>query len=406
MASQRPKGEETPATDVAVTVRDPIHGSIVLPDWAVPLVDAPVFQRLRRIHQLGTAHLVYPGAHHRRFEHSLGASHLAGKFAAALGMDELETKTVRAAALLHDVGHGPFSHAFEELLKEEGRRHEEISVDLIRWGPLADPLRQGGLDPVAVSEAVAGRGPMAPIVSGSLDADRMDYLLRDAHYTGVPTSVDAERITEVLRRDPDHGIVLDESGLTAAEALLTTRYLMYPAVYLHHTVRCTEAILQGAVRAHLGEGVRLADLERETDDGLLQRLRAAGGVPAELVARLDDRRLYKRAYECRSTDAAAVTLQALGKDARKRVATAAAIAERAGVPNHHVLVDVPHAPKFREFGLQVRMSDGRLRPLPEASRLVGFLQEARHDHWRAWVFAPKAERDKVAAACIEVLGPA
>jgi len=389
---------------VPVTVRDPIHGSIVLDDWALPLVDSPVVQRLRRIHQLGTAHLVYPGAHHRRFEHSLGAHHLAGRFATALGLTDLESRTVRAACLLHDVGHGPFSHAFEELVKEEGRRHEQASMDLVGWGPLADLLRQAGLDPLAVAEAIGGKGRHAPIVSGSLDADRLDYLLRDAHYTGVRSAVDPDRLIEVLRQGQDHSVVLDESGLIVAEAILTTRFLMYPAVYLHHTVRSSEAMLQAAVRDHLeATGLRLLDLERETDDELLHRLRAGGGKASALVARLDDRRLFKRAYEGRPDQPNTEALLRLSDQPKVRRRLAAEIAESAGVAPETVLLDVPHPPKFRELRLQVQSRDGGLRPLPEASRLVKVLQDARMDHWRAWVFAAKADREKVAVAAARVL---
>lgn len=381
---------------MAVTVRDPIHGSIALDDWAVPLVDAPVVQRLRRIHQLGTAHLVYPGAHHRRFEHSLGAHHVAGQLAASMRLESADARTVRAAALLHDVGHGPFSHAFEELLKENGRRHEEMSVDLVRWGPLADLLRQAGIDPVAVADCIAGTGRLAPVVSGTLDADRMDYLLRDAHYTGVRSSVDVERLVGTVEW-LDGRVVLQESGLLAAEGLLTTRFLMYPAVYLHRTVRASESMLLAAVRAAIAEGKeRLVDLERETDDGLLHRLRAAGGAAAELVQRLDERRLYKRAHEGGAGDANA-TVRKLQSDARACRRAESEIAAAARVPAHHVLVDVPQPPKFREAGLQVHGAAG-LRPLTEASRLVKVLQEARMDHWRFWVFSPKNEREQVAAA--------
>ncbi|HUR61768.1 MAG TPA: HD domain-containing protein [Candidatus Thermoplasmatota archaeon] len=395
------------APPLPITVRDPIHGSIRIDDWALPLVDSAVVQRLRRIHQLGTAHLVYPGAHHRRFEHSLGAHHLAGRFAKALGLGEWEANTVRAAALLHDVGHGPFSHAFEELVKEEGRRHEQASMDLVGWGPLADPLRQAGLDPLAVAECIGGKGPLAPIVSGSLDADRLDYLLRDAHYTGVRTAVDADRLIEVLRAgdSPDGpAVVLDESGLIAAEAILTTRFLMYPAVYLHHTVRSSESMLQAAVRGHIeATGVRLHELERETDDGLLQRLRAGGGGPAALVARLEDRRLFKRAYEGRPDQPNTAALLRLSDRPRERRRLAAEIAQDAGVDEGLVLLDVPHPPKFREMRLQVRQRDGDLVPLPVASRLVKVLEEARMDHWRAWVFTPKADRERVGASAARTL---
>jgi HD superfamily phosphohydrolase len=357
------------------------------------------------VQQLGTAHLVYPGAHHKRFEHSLGAHHLAGRMALGLGLDDAATRTVRAAALLHDVGHGPFSHAFEELVKEEGRRHEDTSQDLIRWGPLGDLLRQGGLDPVAVADAVGGKGPLAPVVSGSLDADRMDYLLRDAHYTGVRSSVDVDRLVQVVARDPEHGIVLDESGTIAAEALLTMRFLMYPAVYLHHTVRASESILLAAIRAHIADGhADLKGLERETDDGLMERLRRGGGVAAELAVRLDERRLYKRAREGRPDEAGLPLVKDIQEHPGRRRSLEADNADAAGVPHHHVLVDVPKPPKFREAGLRVRFKDGSHKPLAEASRLVRVMQDARMDHWRWWVFAPKQDREAVGRAAEKELG--
>ncbi|MEK6976280.1 MAG: HD domain-containing protein [Candidatus Thermoplasmatota archaeon] len=389
---------------MAVALRDPIHGSIPVADWAMPIIDSAVMQRLRRIQQLGTAHLVYPGANHKRFEHSLGASHLGGRLATALGMSDDDVRTVKAAALLHDVGHGPFSHAFEALVKEQGRRHEETSQDLIRWGPLADLLRQGGLDPVVVADCVAGKGALAPLVSGSLDADRMDYLLRDAHYTGVRTTVDIDRLAEVVERDARHGLVLQDSGILAAEGLLTTRFLMYPAVYLHHTVRAGESLLLAAIRCHLADGhATLADLERETDDGLLWRIRGAGGAGAELIRRLDDRKLPKRAYEGRATDDGLPVVRDMRERPAARRRIEGEIADAAGLAHHLVHIDVPRPPKFREAGLNVRLRDGSTRPLPEVSHLVQVLHEARMDHWRWWVFAPKADRDRVAAAVGKVL---
>lgn len=387
-----------------VAIRDPIHGSIPLDDWAIPLVDSAVMQRLRRVQQLGTAHLVYPGAHHKRFEHSLGAHHLAGRLAAGVGLDHTETKTVRAAALLHDVGHGPFSHAFEELVRETGHRHEETSQDLIRWGPLGDLLRQGGIDPGPVADAVAGRSPLSAIVAGTLDADRMDYLLRDAHYTGVRSSVDVDRLTQVVERDAKHGVVLQESGLLAAESLLTMRFLMYPAVYLHHSVRASESMLLAAIRAFVADGhSTLKELERETDDGLLWRIRQAGGIAADLVKRLDDRRLHKRAHEGGPADAGLPVVKDMQQHPASRRRMEGEIADDAGVPHHHVVVDVPRPPSFREAGMHVRMKDGTTKPLSEASRLVRVMAEARMDHWRWWVFAPKGDREKVAAATAKVI---
>lgn len=388
---------------MATTLRDPIHGGIRLDDWVVPIVDHPEFQRLRRIHQLGTAQLVYPGAHHTRFEHSLGAYHLAGRFAESLALSDEEALTVRAGALLHDIGHGPFSHAFEELLHGTGRRHEDTTVDLVRWGPLGDLLRQGGIDPVAVSELVMGRGPLAKVVSGALDADRMDYLLRDAHYTGVKTSVDPDRLLRVLQRDAEHGTLLRESGILSAESLLTMRFLMYPAVYLHHTVRASERMLQAAILAGVEEGgLRLRELERDTDDQLLWRLRQVGGRAAELVAALDRRRLHKRAWELHPTEREDAEL--LSHDAKARDALAAEIAEAADVDPRDVLFDAPRQPRFKELDLKVVRRSGDVVPLREASQLVHALDAARFDHWRFWVFTPKAHVESVRKASARILG--
>lgn len=388
------------------SIRDPVHGSIGLDDWVLPLIDHPAFQRLRRVQQLGTAHLVYPGAHHKRFEHSLGAYYLAGLMAQGLELPEEDALTLRAAALLHDVGHGPFSHAFEELQKEQGRRHEETTVDLVRWGPLADLLRRGGVDPVAVSDAVLGKGRLAAIVSGALDADRMDYLMRDAHYTGVRASIDADRLRRTARLDEEHGVVIRESGVLAAEGLLTTRFLLYPAVYFHHAVRASETMLLQAIRLHIQDGhSTLAELDRETDDGLLWRIRQGGGPAGDLVQRLDERRLHKRAYEGGPDRFGEAAVQALAEDPRHRLQVAAEIAAAADVPESDVIVDVPHPPKFRETRLMVRRRDGTTVPVTEASSLIRILHEARLDHWRFWVFTPKRHRGDVARAAERVLAP-
>lgn len=387
---------------MAVSARDPIHGSIPLDDWVIPIIDNPAFQRLRRVQQLGTAHLVYPGAHHRRFEHSLGAHHLAGRLARSLELDDDDALTLRAGALLHDIGHGPFSHAFEEVQHAKGHRHEDTTVDLVRWGPMADLLRKGGLDPVAVAQTVVGEGPLSGIVSGALDADRMDYLMRDAHYTGVRVGVDPDRLIRVVHRDPDHGVVVRESGILSAEALLTTRFMMYPAVYLHHTVRASESMLIAAIRSHVDDGADLAVLERETDDGLMHRLRSGGSVAAELAGRLDDRRLYKRAFEGRADMFDHPLLQEVRTDAGRRDALEQEIADAAGVPRHHVLLDVPKPPRFRETKLKVRRRDGTIVPITEASQLVRILDSARLDHWRFWVFAPKQDLESVGAAAARI----
>ncbi|MFA5614155.1 MAG: HD domain-containing protein, partial [Methanoculleus sp.] len=214
-------------------IKDPVHGYVEADELTLRLLDSGEVQRLRHITQLGFANLVYPGANHTRFEHSLGTMHLAGIMCGNLGLDAGETRLVTTAALLHDIGHGPFSHVTEPVMKEfAGRYHHQIE-GIVGEGSIAGVLEDEGLDPAEVCAIISGDHRLAGIIHGSLDVDRMDYLMRDAHYTGVPYgTVDAHRLIRcsILAGS---GIALNEGGINAAESLLIARTLMRPAVYFH-----------------------------------------------------------------------------------------------------------------------------------------------------------------------------
>jgi len=176
-------------------IKDPVHGYVEVDDPLLPLLDSPVMQRLRAVRQLGFSYLVYPGANHTRFEHSLGTMHLAGLMARQLRLPADEALLVKTAGLLHDIGHGPFSHAIEPFMEEyTGRGHHQIREVLVGTGTW-DLISEAGIDPGAVCALIEGDHPLGGIIHGDLDVDRMDYLLRDAHYTGVPYgTVDAHRL--------------------------------------------------------------------------------------------------------------------------------------------------------------------------------------------------------------------
>ena len=182
---------------------------------------------------LGFSYLVYPGANHTRFEHSVGTMHLAGVACRQFGLSAEDRRLLLVAALLHDVGHGPFSHASEPLMEARlCRTHDDIAgiVDA-QYGTLLEPL---GITPSDLCAVVKGSHRLSGIIHGDLDVDRMDYLLRDAYYTGAPYgTVDAHRLIRNLHLTPD-GIALDENGINAAESLLIARTLMRPTVYYHH----------------------------------------------------------------------------------------------------------------------------------------------------------------------------
>src|SRR5215467_9547900 len=172
---------------------DPIHDFITVYAHEIKIVDSPIFQRLRRIRHLAGAHLVYPGAQHSRFEHSLGTMHIAGQIGNILQergfLDFTDSENIRLAALLHDIGHGPFSHLFEEVLQKKKKiSHEEIGKSLILTSEIGDLLDSSGYDKRFLSRLAFGNSRyqyMNEIISGGLSADMMDYLLRDGYFTGT-----------------------------------------------------------------------------------------------------------------------------------------------------------------------------------------------------------------------------
>lgn len=227
-------------------LNDPIYGFITIPNSLVyDLIEHPYFQRLRRISQMGVSYLVYPGAHHTRFHHALGCMHLMQKAVQVLrfknvSISEEEENALYVAILLHDIGHGPFSHAMEESIVE-GVHHEEISILFM------NRLNQefGGQLSLAI-EIFQGRYHrkfMLQLISGQLDMDRMDYLKRDSFYSGVAEgNINSERLIQMLNVVNDE-LVVEEKGIYSVEMFLIARRLMYWQAYLHKTSVCAELIL-------------------------------------------------------------------------------------------------------------------------------------------------------------------
>lgn len=337
--------------------RDPVHDFVVVSSDERRVVDSSPVQRLREIHQLAMSYLVYPGATHRRFEHSLGVMELAAQVFDALvdhrhltdavrdalpGLDSQQTvdyyrQVVRLAGLLHDVGHLPFSHAAEEELLPEGRTHEHLTVDLILdeelAGLLADtvppvdaelvakvavgPKRWTG-EPFAVWEALLSD----TVTHDVFGADRMDYLLRDSLHAGVAYGrYDLHRLVQSLRilfppdgQEEDEGpsspvIGINEGGLHSAEALLLARYFMFNQVYFHR-VRCMyDEHLLDFLRAWLPRGEYPGSVDDHldlTDSEVLAAMREQRSDPAsdghDAARRVVERDHFRRLYEPTTQD--------------------------------------------------------------------------------------------------------
>src|SRR6056297_803481 len=319
------------------TIKDSVHDHIEVAGVAAALLDTPPVQRLRSVKQLGTVHLVYPSANHTRFEHSLGVYHLADRALAHLPARQRRAKRVRAAAILHDVGHAPFSHNVEELLaRRTGTYHDEVH-DRLDSGAVGEVLREYDVDPTEVADLVAGEGRYGQLVSGELDVDRMDYLVRDADHAGVPYgTIDHSRLVrELTFRDGQ--LVLAEGNVQTAESLLIARALMNPTVYSHHVARISKAMLRRATEDLLAETDTTArELRRMDDHDLVAALRRHE-VAGDIATRLSERDLYKRAVWAELGD---VDEAVVGADHETVREFEREVAADANVPESSVVVDV------------------------------------------------------------------
>ena len=360
-------------------VRDPLWNNIRVDRDVVPVLDTAAVQRLRYIRQLGYAFLVYPGATHTRFEHALGTYHLARRAVAALEergeADRLtinERAQVRLAALLHDVGHYPFSHALEEAGLPH---HEQLAARSLQAPELAQRLRSiAGPDAVeAILDLIEGRShtPLGGLISGSLDLDKIEYLTRDAWMCGVPYgAVDVDRLIASLtlvddRASGRRAIGVLEKGLSALESLLFAKYQMFRNVYWHHAVRAATCMFKRLVLVAVGSGRISAEaIARATDDALLTDL--ARDDVTGLVADLRNRRLYKRALDLPEAGLAPAAWLSDDPELLGRVEDAVA-AEAGGRPGD-VLLDFPVKPRMLSVALPLRSREGDVVQLTDEGR--------------------------------------
>ena len=365
-------------------IRDPLWNNIRLDPLALTLVDTPALQRLRYVRQLGYAFLVYPGATHTRFEHALGAHHVARRTIALLAergelshVDRIEQDLTAAAMLLHDVGHYPFSHALEEI---GALNHESAAAPRITGGAVADALTAafGQSAPTRVLALMHGTdtGPLQGLVSGSIDLDKIDYLKRDAMMCGVPYGeIDVDRLLDSVVIVPDPatgraGVGIMEKGLSALESLLFAKYQMYRNIYWHHAVRSATAMYKRLIDDALKTGalpeVGLADW---TDEGLLHALLPAS--PPLLMA-LRERRLYKRLGQWSAAELGDEAGEWIASDRALAVQVEDRLAAELGLNAGEVLLDYPVKTQMLGVDLPVLRRSGAVEHLT-SSGLVGAL---------------------------------
>jgi HD superfamily phosphohydrolase len=370
-------------------IRDPLWNNIRVEPLALRLIDTAAFQRLRYVRQLGLAFLVYPGASHSRFEHALGTYLLARRALSLLEergdlreLGDSPCTDVRIAALLHDIGHYPFSHALEEI---GALNHEEVARPLICDGEIGEILREtlGKDAPARIVELIRGKSgnPLQGLISGSLDLDKIEYLRRDALMCGVPYGeIDADRLMNSLvllsalgprlsaestePRAESRTIGIQEKGLSAVESLLFAKYQMYRNVYWHHAVRSATAMYKRLVSDALDAGSLTAgQLASFTDEGLLLGLESKGSNP--LLKALRERRLYKRALEIPAADLPANVGEWIADDWRRTMKVENKLAPTLGLAPGELLLDYPAKTEMLGLDLPVLRRDGRVEHLTQ-----------------------------------------
>ncbi len=358
-------------------IRDPLWKHIYLSVRFRRLVETPSFQKLAHIKQLGPAHLVYPGATHTRFAHSLGVFQIARRLVTELvRRDESRffslpgVNAFLCAALLHDIGHYPYAHSLKDLDVEY---HEKLTATKILESELYEIIRTNfDIDPVDVA-AIVDHGIeikdrveiefFRNCLSGVLDPDKLDYLNRDALFCGIPYGTqDVDFILSDVRPHPSKGIAVTERGLMSVESILFSKYLMYKTVYWHKTVRIATAMIKKAIRLGLLEGkIDKNDLYSLDDYGLFSIAGSIRFAPFELVGNVLKRNLHKQVYKVRfdETNGRHIGLENLDSRLACEDEIGKMLAKKAGITyaREHVIIDVPERISF-EMDVPVMSGEG------------------------------------------------
>jgi HD superfamily phosphohydrolase len=398
-------------------VRIPPEIDVPLTPRVRQLVDSADFRRLSRISQLGLVGLVYPAANHTRFEHSLGVyrmallylDRLAGdeRFAAAVTPQAAERFIV--AALVHDLGHWPFCHPIEDLRLRGMPSHELFANSFLLEGEVADLLRdEWGLQPRDIVELLSDKPAsrsdqlLRSMLSGPIDVDKMDYLMRDSLHAGVPygRNFDQPRLIQSLCvNEAGDKLAITDKGRTAAEMMVFARYVMFSEVYWHHAVRSATAMFQRAFYS-LYATLDIDGLFRLTEQPMIDALRAAAGESSagELLDGLfgPTRRLYKRVAQCSLFEQPDLYRRLARRPydwlvhcAERFAAVASSTLGRVVAP-HEILFDAPPVKLEVDFQIDVHFPKERLyRPLGDVSPVVKTLAKQQFDDYvkRVRVFA-------------------
>jgi len=408
-------------------IKDPVHGYIYITEEEKEIIDSFPVQRLRRLRQLAGAEYVYPGANHTRFEHSVGVMYLAGRVVEnpniAQRISEDEAEMVRIAALLHDVGHGPFSHVFEHLLdKALDKTHEDMTLWIITSSELKDTLHKIAHNPQEIGKLAIGtlhkskKAFLDQMISSAVDVDKLDFVVRDTHHTGAEYGyIDIFRLIhalDVLGED----LAVDLGALSALESFIIARIESFKSIYFHRVGRAAQIMLAMAMeKANEELGLTCFKTPEEylaMDDYTvwtkLKNCKKSSGI----IKDLERRKMLKCAYERTFYEKDAMISNIFSQEAHRKQLQVD-IAKKAGAETEAVIIDVPTVPSVpyhhsvlmepMEIPTFYKTREGERIPqrLSDVSKifevLKGFINILR-------VYTDEENREKVSDAASKILG--
>jgi HD superfamily phosphohydrolase len=407
-------------------IKDPVHGYVYITEEEKEIIDSFPVQRLRRLRQLAGAEYVYPGANHTRFEHCVGVMHLAGRVMEnpniSQRVSEDEADMVRMAGLLHDVGHGPFSHVFEQLLdKELDKTHEDMTRWIVSGSELKDKLKRAGFDPNDVGKLATGRlhkpkkAFLDQVISSAVDVDKLDFIVRDTHHTGAEYGyIDIFRLIHALDV-LDENLAVDLGALSALESLIIARIESFKSIYFHRVGRAAQIMLAMAMeKANEELGLTRFKTTEEylaMDDYTVWTELKNCKKSKDIIRRLERRQILKCAYERTFYEKDTMVSNIFGREAHRKQLQSD-IAKEARVETEAVIIDVPTVPSVpyhhsvltetAEIPVFYK-SEGRkiLQHISEISKIIetlrGFINILR-------VYTDEENRERVSNAATKILG--
>lgn len=408
-------------------IKDPVYGYIYITEHEKTIIDSYPVQRLRRLRQLAGAEYVYPGANHTRFEHSVGVMYLSSRVienpSISRLVDEEEAEMVKIAALLHDVGHGPFSHVFEQLsIKKLGKTHEDFTAWIVRKSELKDEISRLGYNAEEIADLAVGRMKnvdkafLNQIISSSIDVDKMDFVVRDTYHTGAGYGfVDVFRIIHMLGV-LGGSLAVDMSALSALESFIIARIESFKSIYFHRVGRAAQIMLAMALEK-ANEELGLTDFKTPEeylamDDYTVWAMLKKCSKSRPIIQNLERRKMLKCAYEQTfyvrdKTVTNIFSAEEFREQLRDR------IAKKANVDPEDVVIDVPTVPSVpyhpsmltdpMEIPVFRKTQDGK-KELQRLSDISGIFEVLKGFINILRVYTDESLREKVGEAALDVLG--